>query len=212
MASLATCPHCQKISALCVCAEVKPVETRIRVAVLQHPREQDRELGTAAILTQTIPGAILRVGLSCPNLAKVVGGKPDPKEWAVLYLGSKSEQLKVPKDDSPLVLVNRKGEPQPDQSILKRRLKGILALDGNWQQVKALWWRNPWLLKLQRAVVVPQNPSLYGKLRREPRRESVSTIEAVGLALSDLEGSSKLYEDLMVPFRILLERYGQFRT
>lgn len=211
MVPLAACPHCRKNPVLCVCAEVIPVEGKIRVAVLQHPREQDRELGTAAILTKAIPGALLRVALSCPNLTKVVGGKPDPKEWAVLYLGSKSEKLATDSKTSPFILVNRKGVPHPDQDARRRQIKGVLALDGNWPQVKALWWRNPWLLKLQRAVIVPTRQSLYGKLRREPRRESVSTIEAVGLALSDLESNPKIYEDLMVPFKLLLERYRKFK-
>ena len=62
-----------------------------------------------------------------------------------------------------------------------------MALDGNWAQAKALWWRNAWLTRLRRFVVVPDGPSLYGDLRREARPDAVSTLEAVALALSVLE-------------------------
>ena len=60
-------------------------------------------------------------------------------------------------------------------------------LDGTWSQVKALWWRNSWLLKLKRIVLQPQLPSQYGNLRKEPRKEAVSTMESVALALGELE-------------------------
>ena len=67
-------------------------------------------------------------------------------------------------------------------------LRGLVVLDGNWAQAKALWWRNAWLTKLRRFVIVPDGPSLYGNLRKEARSDAVSTREAVGLALSALEG------------------------
>jgi DTW domain-containing protein len=52
IASTATtpdCPHCRKPMPLCVCAEVKPIESRLGLLILQHPQEQDRALGTARL-------------------------------------------------------------------------------------------------------------------------------------------------------------------
>ena len=82
-------------------------------------------------------------------------------------------------------------------------LKGLVVLDGNWAQAKALWWRNAWLTRLRRFVIVPDGPSLYGNLRKEARPDAVSTLEAIGLALSALEGGD-VRERLLVPFRDLL--------
>lgn len=53
-------------------------------------------------------------------------------------------------------------------------------------QAKTLWWRNPWLLELARVSLVPREPSMYGKLRKEPRREWVSTLEAIADVLPAL--------------------------
>jgi DTW domain-containing protein len=61
-------------------------------------------------------------------------------------------------------------------------------LDGSWSEAKSLWWRNPWLLKLRRLVLDPQRPSHYNRVRREPRREALSTIEAAALLLNRIEG------------------------
>ena len=85
-----------------------------------------------------------------------------------------------------------------------RDLKGVIGLDGTWSQAKALWWRNPWLLKCRRLVLNPPFASHYGRLRREPRRESLSTLEAVGFALATLEGRPEILERLLAAFDALL--------
>ena len=85
--------------------------------------------------------------------------------------------------------------------------QGIVLLDGSWAQAKALWWRNPWLLKLRRLVLNPRRPSRYGDLRREPRRGALSTLEAAALTLSELARDPTIETRLVAPFGELLRRY-----
>ena len=184
-----------------------PVDNKVKVLILQHPQEQDRVLGTAKLIATTLADARVVIGLSWRNLAHVVGDAAEAKDWGVLYLGS--TQVKGGKQapgQAPLIAVDRKGEPLADQAAGLRGLKGLVALDGNWAQAKALWWRNAWLTKLRRFVVVPDGPSLYGDLRREARPDAVSTLEAVALALQTLEGDAAVRERLLAPFRELLAR------
>jgi hypothetical protein len=152
------------------------------------------------------------VGLSWRNLRHAFE-KPneqrllDPRQWGVLYLGAaklgdKARQL----CKDPLIAIDGKGEPLVDQARALAGLQGLVVLDGNWAQAKALWWRNAWLTRLRRLVVVPDGPSLYGNLRREARPEAVSTLEAVALALSVLERDVNVRERLLVPFRELVRR------
>jgi hypothetical protein len=177
------------------------VDNKVTVLILQHPQEQDRVLGTAKLIASTLAQAQLTVGLSWRNLGHALKAPAEPREWGVLYLGS--AQAKKAKD-SPLVAVGRNGEPLADQAAAKAGVKGLVALDGNWAQAKALWWRNPWLTKLRRFVVVPDGRSLYGDLRREARPDALSTLEAVALALSVLERDDSVREKLLNPFRALL--------
>ena len=100
----------------------------------------------------------------------------------------------------------RKGETLLNQEMALSGLKGLVVLDGNWAQAKALWWRNAWLTKLRRFVVVPDGPSLYGNLRQEARPDAVSTLEAVALALSALEDVPDMREKILVPFRALIAK------
>jgi DTW domain-containing protein YfiP len=177
------------------------VDNKVAVLILQHPQEQDRVLGTAKLVCSTLGHATLRVGLSWRNLGHALKAPADAKDWGVLYLGS----AQAAKSSSrPLVALDRKGEPLADQEGARRELKGMVALDGNWAQAKALWWRNPWLTKLRRFVVVPDGPSLYGDLRREARPDALSTLEAIALALAVLEDDPTVRERLLAPFRALL--------
>ena len=177
------------------------VDNKVSILILQHPQEQDRVLGTARLIAATLADAKVVVGLSWRNLAHALKEPGDAKDWGVLYLGSTHA-----KGQAPLVAVDRKGEPLADQAAGLAGLKGLIALDGNWAQAKALWWRNPWLTKLRRFVVVPDGPSLYGDLRREARPDAVSTLEAVALALQVFEGDAAVRERLLVPFRELLAK------
>lgn len=182
----------------------QPVDNKVTILVLQHPQEQDRVLGTAGLLAGSLANAKVVVGLSWRNLTHALGAPAEPRDWGVLYLGSTQAKGK-----GPLVAVGRTGEPLADQETARAGLKGLVALDGNWAQAKALWWRNAWLIKLRRFVVVPDGPSLYGDLRREARPDAVSTLEAVALALQVLESDAAVREKLLMPFRALLAKARQ---
>ena len=90
---------------------------------------------------------------------------------------------------------------------LLRQIDGIILLDGNWSQAKALWWRNAWMLKCRRVVLGPPQPSRYGRLRREPRRDSLSTLEAAAMLASRLEDRPDIAAALTASFERLLARY-----
>jgi DTW domain-containing protein len=131
----------------------------------------------------------------------------DPSRWAVLYLGSaKVADLDISSD---VVAINRKGEVERDQRGILNSIEGIVLLDGTWSQAKALWWRNPWMLKCQRVILGPSRPSLYGRLRREPRRDGLSTIEAVAMLLATLEKRPDIAETLHASFERMLARYRE---
>ncbi len=203
------CPRCQKPVALCVCETIEPIDNRVTLVILQHPQEQDKDLGTARLTALHLEKAQFKVGLSWPNLSKIVGRAVDPLRWGVLYLGSVKADKVAPERD--IVAVDKKGEPILDQDNVLARLDGVILLDGTWSQAKALWWRNAWMLKCRRIVLRPQRPSRYGKLRREPRRDGLSTIEAAAFLLSRLEGRPEIEATLNASFERLLARYRAAR-
>jgi DTW domain-containing protein len=166
------CPKCLRPLSQCFCDTLTPQKNGIRVLILQHPQEQYKKLNSARLAYTALSKSVLRVGLSWRNFKHALGEEADPKQWGALYL--KPGAAPAP----PMEIFDAKKRPV----LLPFRLQGLVAIDGSWKQAKALWWRNPWLLKLNRITLNPQSPSL----RAQVKREGLSTIEAVALALECL--------------------------
>ena len=205
----AECPRCFKPQALCVCEGIPRIDNKVALLILQHPQEQDRELGTARLTALHFKDALLKIGLSWPSLTKILGRQTDPQRWAILYLGSVKAKTVAP--DREIVVVNKNGNAVDHQDSALREIEGIILLDGTWSQAKALWWRNGWMLKCKRVVLGPKRPSRYGKLRREPRSDGLSTIEAAGMLLARLERKPEIETTLQASFERLLARYRDVR-
>lgn len=199
------CSACGKPPGLCICDRVVPVATRLRVVILQHPQEQDQELGTASLVALTLQNSLLRVGLSFASLGQAIGDEQARRErWAVLATAKPPTGTPAGLVPSPVAVLERNGVPRDPTNP---GLDGIIVLDGTWSQAKTLWWRNPWLLKLPRVLLRPREPSMYGRLRQEPRREWVSTLEAVADVLPALGESAEARDGLRRLLRTLLQRY-----
>ena len=174
---------------------VEPIDNLLFVLILQHPQEKREALATAAATRALLNRAELVVGLSWPNLAGALGRSADARRWAVLYLGS--ARPAAFKEQGEVVAVNRRGEPAADQQAMLDGLEGVVVLDGAWKEAKTLWWRNPWLLKLRRLVLNPRHKSRYGRIRREPRREALSMLEAIALVLKRFDGGPEIAARLL---------------
>lgn len=200
MMSETQCPKCQKTSQLCVCEQIQPLPTRLHVLILQHPQEPDKELGSARITNLTLENSTLRVGLSWSNLSKALGRTAQNPNWGVLFLGGRKPTSKTAE---PLT-INKGGRTFLPNEV---ELEGIVVLDGTWSQAKTLWWRNPWLLKLKRLILNPRHRSLYQELRREPRRECLSTLEAIAETLDAFGEDAEAGVALRKHFSELLKKY-----
>jgi DTW domain-containing protein YfiP len=188
-----TCDTCRRPRVACVCDRIVSCETERRVLILQHPQERDALLGTAQLLVASLPKAKLVVGLSWRNLAHALGEEGvDVHRWAVLFPDREAQGDQV---------ASRSGATIPPST-----LEGIIVLDGTWSKAKTLWWRNPWLSKLNRLSQRPAKPSIYGRMRAEPKREYVSTLESVAAALTMCGESPEIEVSLSRVLRTLVQR------
>ena len=172
--------------------------------ILQHPQEGDVDLTTVPLLKRALPNAVVTVGLSWASLSQALGDKVENGAWAVIY-PTKVEEDAVPEPEleKEAVLLDRKGRARADDAI---PIEGIVVLDGTWSQAKTLWWRNPWLLKHNRILLNPKEPSIYGRIRKEPRKEYVSTLEAVADALVLLGEPEETRTSLRRAMRTMVQR------
>lgn len=181
------CKRCTRPVHICICDKLPEVKlaSPVDVVILQHPQESDVVLGTAPLVTAMLQRAETRVGLSWPSLEAAMGrkaaregrgGDTERDRWAVLFASKLTPELVQRLEKERVLFLDRHDQPRAPTAP---RLEGFIVLDGTWSQAKTLWWRNPWLLKLERIALQPREPSMYGKLRKEPRREWVSTLEAI---------------------------------
>ncbi|HWB50139.1 MAG TPA: tRNA-uridine aminocarboxypropyltransferase [Stellaceae bacterium] len=171
------------------------IDNRVFVLILQHPQERREPLSTAPLVGGALRRSKVAVGLSWPGLARVLGEPAEPRHWGALYLGP--ARLDPAGEKRELAVLDRHGEPVAEPQAILAGLHGIVLLDGTWSQAKTLWWRNPWLLRLHRLVLDPPHPARLGRLRREPRRDALSTIEAAALALRHLEAGAEASDALI---------------
>lgn len=175
-----------------------PYATARRVLILQHPQEQDALLGSAQLLVASLPKARLVIGLSWRGLGHALGEEHvDPHRWAVLF-----PDRGATKDRA----IGRRGAGVDPAS-----LEGLVALDGTWSKAKTLWYRNPWLARMTRISLTPAQPSIYGKLRAEPSRAHVSTLESVAAALTFCGEPPEVEAGLRRVFRTLVQRVRDAR-
>jgi DTW domain-containing protein YfiP len=189
--SAAVCERCYRPRESCFCDKVTVIDNRINVVILQHPQEQFKALNSARLCHLLLRNSKIFVGLSWPNFKKIAGPGEMPSEWGVLFL--KPEQHE---GDRPVSVINRKKRPIENTSFLR----GIIVLDGSWKQAKALWWRNPWLLKLNRISLNPGHPSL----RPQVKKEGLSTIEAMAFVLEHLGDKPEIPSRLRTSYQELI--------
>ena len=189
----------------------------VPVLILQHPQEpsrKDSEVSSARVITETIEPSFIRTGLSWKNLAQAIKGWKEietlpellkPGLWHTLYLGTK-KNAQVDRASTPgIYYLDKKGEPVDAPG--NPELGGLILLDGTWAQAKTLWWRNAWLTKTKRIYIVPKSKSLYGNLRKEPRPECVSTVEALAETLDFLGVDANASATLKQKFGAALDQF-----
>jgi hypothetical protein len=193
------------------------VKIPLPVLILQHPQEpsrKDQEAGSASIILSRISPSHLSRGLSWRNLGHALKGFQEiegieelkrPALWHTLYLGTRNESAVSPSSLPGIHYLDKKGSPiAPPENA---EVGGLILLDGTWAQAKTLWWRNPWLTKTKRIFIVPRSRSLYGNVRKEPRPECVSTVEALAETLGFLGFEPEIPEMLRNEFATRLKEF-----
>jgi DTW domain-containing protein len=159
------------------------VASRTRVVLLQHPREARLAICSAWLTRIALTRAELHRGYSFTAHERVLELAAHPGA-ALLYPGE---------------------EATPAAHLAHRPPEVLFVIDGTWLQSEKMLAANPFLVRLPRVKVVPDEPSGYAGLRREPAPHCLSTLEAVAFALGDLEGDARRYEPMRAAFRRAVE-------
>ena len=152
---------------VCYCAALPTLATRTRIVILQHPRERDMPIGTARMAQLCLPEAELHVGI----------------RWGESAAFATRDQRSGAAGDPAVARARPRATSSRDPPLGPVTL---VVVDGTWSQAKTVVRDNPCLQALPRYAFATPEPSQY-RIRKEPRAEYVSTIEALMHVLGVLE-------------------------
>ena len=175
----ASCSRCLRPTEFCVCEGLAPAPSRTRVVLLQHPREARLAICSAWLTRLALENSELHRGVSFEASPRVRELATLPGA-ALLYPGPGSTPARDLASAPPPVL---------------------FAVDGTWHQSEKMLRLSPTLARLPRVSVDAGRPSGYGLLRAEPGEVHLSTLEAVALALGDLESAPERFAPMVAAFQ-----------
>ena len=191
------CYRCFKPDLMCICRDITPVATRFRLLILQHPVESRRTISTARIVSLSVTGSRLLVGVDFTNNSELA-------RWV------------APSEGPSYLVYPERGAPQVEELVEKEQgWPGLsplfILIDGTWGQAKKIKNQNPVLASIPRVGMRPDFESNY-RIRKQPRANCLSTVEATALLLSKLEGPAFSSRPLLEVFDRMVDRQLAFKS
>ena len=175
------CFGCFRPKNYCFCSAIPHIQNATRVLILQHRRERMHAFNTARIVQRALSQCDVSVGY--------------PQDF--------SKQDKGQLDGAVLLF------PGPDSVLLsdlslEHRPSQLVIVDGTWHQARTIVRDVPWLKKLPQVRLAPDRPGRY-RIRREPDKHSLSSLEATAAALAVLEPHTVGLDQLELAFDTLIQ-------
>lgn len=182
------CPHCLLHEELCLCGEVRRLDTRSRVVLLMHAQERFKPTNTGRLALLCLPNSEVRYrGLEDGTPLDLGGLMDDSFETWMLHLSDKSEEL------------------TPELAARTEKPVRLLVPDGTWSQASRLGSKLARELGAKHVKLRADAPSLY-RLRSEHHPDGMATFEAIARALGVLEGAA-VRTEMERLFRIMTDRH-----
>ena len=158
------CYQCFKPQVACICGSIERVANQTGIIILQHPRERFHAIGTARIARLALENVRVE---PCSQWADSSAIRAQlPPRTALLYPTVDARDLAtLPPEEQP---------------------RHLVILDGTWFHAKKIYDGHHWLHALPHVRLAPSEPSRY-RIRPEPRKSYVATIEAIVYALRIIE-------------------------
>jgi DTW domain-containing protein YfiP len=186
------CARCALHVSLCLCPELEPQPTALRVVVVATEREARQSTNTGRLVPLLLAGARLHVrGRDVPLRAEDLS---EPGRRSLLLFPGRGSRELAPGDD-PAAFT-------------------LIVPDGTWRATRRLTAREPALAGLERVHLPPGPPTRY-RLRSHPDGSCLATLEAVARAVGRVESraTQAALEEALARFvdRTLWSR-GQLRA
>ncbi len=198
------CTACLQPSFGCYCPHILKFDPKIKFIILMHPIEMKRRIATGRMSHLCLENSELFVGQDFSNHEAINKILQDTSyQPVVLYPGINSVNL----SHASIEVQNSLYDAN------KKRL--IFVIDGTWATARKMMRQSENLKSIQRVCFTPPGLSQF-KVRKQPKAECYSTIEAIHHSI-ELMGQSvqfnlqtRTHDNLLYVFNKMVERQLQF--
>ncbi len=182
------CPVCGKAKSACLCPWITPIKTDIELCVLQHSSEVKKAIGTARILSLSLPNAQLFIGEDFSEHVELNAILKDSNRHCALLYPSEAA-----------ISIADWQNTQFDSKI-----NTIILLDGTWKKAFKIWQLSK---NLQALPSIRLDEGLIGqyRIRKSPKSDGLSTVEAGFHVLSALTKQPEKFQPLLTAFDRLIQ-------
>jgi DTW domain-containing protein YfiP len=196
----AMCHACRRPRALCYCPLIAPFASEPRFVILSQPREAKHRFGTGRMAHLCLSNSLLLEGVDFSRDARVNRQLGDPGVFPVLLFPSRNS-----------INLTRQS-PAERAALLGGRRSVVFVLDGTWKSVRKMIRLSRNVASLLAVCFEPPSPSSY-RIRRQPRPDCYSTIEAIHHLLDLLTpagDASQAHDNLLAVFRSVIDRQSVY--
>lgn len=183
MKKRALCPECKKAMSACICKYITYIDNQHFIHILQHPSEEKKAIGTARILDLSLQASKI-------TTAELFNETEFDLNNCYLVF---PDELATPAEQ---FVENKK-------QIINTQTQFIL-LDGSWKKAYKLLMLNPFLQALPKVSININKKSEY-RIRKSPREDGLSTVEAGYYLLSQLEKNDDKFTPLLTAFSGMID-------
>ncbi|WP_289097726.1 tRNA-uridine aminocarboxypropyltransferase [uncultured Pseudoalteromonas sp.] len=166
------CSHCGFSVKTCLCDSISIINNRLKIIILRHPNEEKVTKNTANLLN---------LGL---DNCQILAGESEQDFLQLATLPKATTAVLYPADNA-LCLDEHTATATAD--AFKQSLTHLIVIDGTWKKAYKMLQLTPSLQGFQ-AVSFKQIPQNKYVIRKAPRADSLSTLEAVAHSLKLIEG------------------------
>jgi DTW domain-containing protein YfiP len=196
-----SCWRCRRPLGGCYCFLIRPFASEPRMIILSQPREAKHRLGTGRMAHLCLSNSALIEGVDFTLDHRVNREIDNPLNFPVLLYPSNDSI-----DLSKLNCRERRALVPNWQRLV------VFVLDGTWKSVRKMIRSSQNLRRLPAISFAPATPSAY-RIRRQPRPQCYSTIEAIhqviDLFAASGEGcgaAARPHDNLLAVFASLVDR------
>ncbi|MGO2353409.1 MAG: tRNA-uridine aminocarboxypropyltransferase [Marinomonas foliarum] len=166
----ARCDTCGFLADQCICQWIPALSTRLKILVLQDPKEAQHAKNTVSFLSLGLP-SVECISTANHDAMIQVFSQIDPAKWRLVFPSDSAESIESISADTA------------------SEIEGLILLDATWRKAKRLYFTEP-LLHAFGAVCFSQPPEGQYSIRKSPSAESLSTLEACAYAIEQVTGEN----------------------